>query len=96
MTLPTRPNTPSQAHLQGTQSRDTKANLAKEPALCQRTAHRTPADEYLSSFVRHFSKISLLDTKAHPPPNRMKQNQTIFKIILSTAIPIIEYMTLYL
>jgi hypothetical protein len=26
-------NTPSQAHLQGTQSRYTKANLAKEPAL---------------------------------------------------------------
>ena len=36
MTLPTRPNTPSQAHLQGTQSRHTKANLAKEPALFQR------------------------------------------------------------
>lgn len=27
---------PSQAHLQGTQSRPTKANLAKEPALFQR------------------------------------------------------------
>ena len=27
---------PSQAHLQGTQSRHTKANLAKELALCQR------------------------------------------------------------
>ena len=27
---------PSQAHLQGTQSQHTKANLAKEPALCQR------------------------------------------------------------
>jgi hypothetical protein len=26
-------NTPSQAHLQGTQSRHTEANLAKEPAL---------------------------------------------------------------
>src|SRR5438552_6990971 len=26
-------NAPSQAHLQGTQSRQTKANLAKEPAL---------------------------------------------------------------
>jgi hypothetical protein len=50
MTLPTRPNAPSQAHLQGTQSRRTKANLAKEPALCQHTAHRTPADEYLSTF----------------------------------------------
>jgi hypothetical protein len=39
MTLPTRPNAPSQAHLQGTQSRHTKANLAKEPALCQRTTY---------------------------------------------------------
>jgi hypothetical protein len=27
---------PSQAHLQGTQSRHTEANLAKEPALFQR------------------------------------------------------------
>ena len=27
------PEAPSQAHLQGTQSRHTKANLAKEPAL---------------------------------------------------------------
>jgi len=30
---------PSQAHLQGTQSRHTEANLAKEPALCQRTGN---------------------------------------------------------
>jgi hypothetical protein len=30
-------NAPSQAHLQGTQSQHTKANLAKEPALCQST-----------------------------------------------------------
>jgi hypothetical protein len=30
---------PSQAHLQGTQSRHTKPNLAKEPALCQRTGN---------------------------------------------------------
>jgi hypothetical protein len=29
----TKANAPSQAHLQGTQSRHTKANLAKEPAL---------------------------------------------------------------
>lgn len=29
-------DTPSQAHLQGTQSQHTKANLAKEPALFQR------------------------------------------------------------
>lgn len=37
MTLPTRPTAPSQAHLQGTQIRHIKANLAKEPALCQHT-----------------------------------------------------------
>jgi hypothetical protein len=29
-------NAPSQAHLQGAQSRHTKPNLAKEPALCKR------------------------------------------------------------
>jgi ABC-type proline/glycine betaine transport system ATPase subunit len=29
----------------------------------------TPADEYLSTFVRHFNNISLLNTKAHPPPS---------------------------
>ena len=29
-------DTPSQTHLQGTQSRNTEANLAKEPALRQR------------------------------------------------------------
>jgi len=32
-------NTPSQAHLQGTQTKHTKANLAKEPALCQLTGN---------------------------------------------------------
>ena len=37
-------NAPSQAHLQGTQSRRTKANLAKEPALCQRTGHTLRCD----------------------------------------------------
>ena len=35
---------PSQAHLQGTQSRHTKANLAKEPALCQRTGNTLRLD----------------------------------------------------
>jgi len=35
---------PSQAHLQGTQCRDTKANLAKEPALCQRTGNTLRLD----------------------------------------------------
>ncbi len=79
MTLPTLPNAPSQAHLQGTQSRHTKANLAKEPALCQRTAHRTPADEYLSSVTMYFSNISLLDTKPthHPTGGQCDTHKTI-------------------
>jgi hypothetical protein len=63
--------------LQGTQSRHTKANLAKEPALCQRTARRTPADKYLSSVAMHFSNISLLDTlPTHHPTGRMLKNVT--------------------
>ena len=37
-------NAPSQAHLQGTQSRHTKANLAKEPALYQRTGNTLRLD----------------------------------------------------
>jgi len=37
-------NTPSQAHLQGTRSQHTKANLAKEPALCQRTGNTLRMD----------------------------------------------------
>ncbi|CAN5398547.1 hypothetical protein BH10BAC2_BH10BAC2_46610 [soil metagenome] len=39
---------PSQAHLQGTQSQYTKANLAKEPALCQPTSNtlRWDTDPY--------------------------------------------------
>ena len=37
-------NAPSQAHLQGTQSQRTKANLAKEPALCQRTGNTLRLD----------------------------------------------------
>jgi len=56
MTLPTRPNAPSQAHLQGTQSRHTKANLAKEPALCQRTAHSPQRTEFLSASTKYISK----------------------------------------
>ncbi len=55
MTLPTRPNAPSQAHLQGTQSRHTKANLAKEPALCQRTAHTPRRTEFLSASTKYIS-----------------------------------------
>ena len=35
---------PSQAHLQGTQSRHTKANLTKEPALYQRTGNTLRLD----------------------------------------------------
>lgn len=42
---------PSEAHLQGPQSRHTKANLAKEPVLCRRfrntlyfVGHRTEID----------------------------------------------------
>ena len=69
MTLPTRPHRTKSGTFARPTSRHTKANLAKEPALCQRTAQRTPADEYLSSFVRHFSDISLLNTKAHTPPS---------------------------
>ena len=42
----------------------------------------TPPDENLSTVVRHFSNISLLDTKAHPPPH--KQTHDIAK-------PFIEY-----
>lgn len=37
-------NAPSQAHLQGTQSQPTKANLAKEPALCKRTGNTLRLD----------------------------------------------------
>jgi len=37
-------NPPSQAHLQGTQSRHTEANLAKEPALCQRICNTLRLD----------------------------------------------------
>jgi len=35
---------PSQAHLQGTQGRHTKASLAKEPALCKRTGNTLRLD----------------------------------------------------
>ena len=34
----------------------------------------TPADEYLSTFVRHINNESLLSTKAHPPPNTHLQH----------------------
>ena len=31
----------------------------------------TTADEYLSSFIQHFSNKSLLNTHAHPPPHKL-------------------------
>ncbi|MEP7197688.1 MAG: hypothetical protein ABI851_14305 [Saprospiraceae bacterium] len=34
----------------------------------------TPADEYLSSFVQHFSSVFLLDTKA-PPNTQLEEAQ---------------------
>jgi hypothetical protein len=39
----------------------------------------TPADEYLSPFVRHISNISLLDTYAHPPPGGQNSYQLHLK-----------------
>ena len=53
--------------LQGTQAQ-TQSQPCKElkmPTL----SPPTPADKYLSSFVRHFSNKSLLSAQAHPPPN---------------------------
>jgi hypothetical protein len=40
----------------------------------------TPADQHLSSFGRHFSNISLLDTKAHPPHNQQTLNNLALTI----------------
>jgi len=37
-------NAPSQAHLQGSQCQHSKANLAKEPALCLRTGNTLRLD----------------------------------------------------
>jgi hypothetical protein len=39
----------------------------------------TPADEYLSTFVRHISNISLLDTHAYPPPGGQNSYQLHLK-----------------
>ena len=46
LTCPRLADAPSQAHLQGTQNRHTKANLAKEPALfpCFRVTHLASLD----------------------------------------------------
>ena len=52
----TNANAPSQAHLQGTQSHHTKANLAKEPALFQRFRD-TPCHG------RHILSIQITKTK---------------------------------
>jgi len=66
MTLPTRPNAIFSTW-QGTQNPDTKPTLPRAKNANAQPKH--PADEYLSSFVRLFGNISLLDTKAHPPPH---------------------------
>ena len=66
MTLPTRPHAIFST-LQGTQNPNTKPTLQRaKNANAQPT---TPADD-LSSFVRHFRNISLLYTKARPPPQQ--------------------------
>ncbi|MEO6671179.1 MAG: hypothetical protein ABIN36_16975, partial [Ferruginibacter sp.] len=76
MTLPTRPHA-----IFSTFARRTKpmheTDLAKE--LKMPTHSRpTPADEYLSSFVRHFSNKYLLGTQAHPPPGGRNSYQLCF------------------
>ncbi|MBP8115331.1 MAG: hypothetical protein KAY50_08240 [Chitinophagaceae bacterium] len=57
----------------GTFARHTKPTHKSKPCkracLVPTQSLPTPAYEYSSSFVRHFSKLSLLNTKAHPPPN---------------------------
>jgi len=45
----------------------------------------TPADEYLSSFVRHFSNISLLSIQAHPPPNGRSYQLDIICPLINTT-----------
>jgi hypothetical protein len=64
---------PSQAHLQGTQSQHTKANLAKEPALCQRTAHTPQRTEFLSASTKYISKLQ----DSTPKPTHHPTKQTI-------------------
>jgi hypothetical protein len=54
--IPIKAGAPSQAHLQGTQSRHTKPNLAKEPALCQ-PFRDTPY------FIRHLPLVRHTKTK---------------------------------
>ena len=66
MTLPTRPHAIFSTW-QGTQTQ-TQSQPCQELKMPTHSPP-TPAEEYLSSFVRHFNNIPLLDTKAHPPPN---------------------------
>lgn len=66
MTLPTQPYAIFST-LQGTQI-PTQSQPCKELKMPTHNPP-TPADEYLSSSVQHFSNKSLLDTQAHPPPN---------------------------
>ncbi len=77
MTLPTRPHAifSTFAFLANTQKPDKKAKELKMPTLNL----RTPADEYLSSFVQHFSNISLLGTQAHPPPSGRNSYEPLLK-----------------
>lgn len=65
MTLPTRPHAIFST-LQGAQNPDTKLTLQRAKNAY---AQPTPADEYLSTFVRHFSNKPLLGNQAHPPPS---------------------------
>jgi hypothetical protein len=51
--------------------------------LKAKEAQPTPADEYVSSLVQHIGNITLLSTKAHPPPkcNRVHPKLSQSKII---------------
>ncbi len=76
MTFPTRPHAIF-GTLQGTQSLDTKPTLQR--AKNANAWPYTPADECLLSFVRHFNKISLLNTKAHPQLKAEQPSNIIVK-----------------
>jgi hypothetical protein len=57
-----------------------KAQTQSQPCLeLKMPTHNppTPADEYLSSAIRHIDNISLLSAKAHPPPIRRSFNQPL-------------------
>jgi hypothetical protein len=78
MPLPTRPHAIFST-LQGTQKPDTKPTLQR----LKMPTHSPPTPADLSKFVRHFSNISLLDTKAHPPPNLRKLNNLAYTITIN-------------